>query len=104
MHVFTRSLVMFVCFICMSAMLAFAQTEPTRSPGNVIDDNVIAAKIKSALIADAEVKGTQIGIEVFKGRVQLSGFVDNTGNAQKAVSIARSVEGVTEVRNSIQVK
>lgn len=104
MHVFTRSIVMLICFVCMSAMLASAQTQPTRTPGQVLDDNVIAAKIKSALIVDAEVKGTQIGIEVFQGRVQLSGFVDNAVNAQKAVSIARSVEGVTEVRNSIQVK
>jgi osmotically-inducible protein OsmY len=88
----------------MSAMLASAQTEQTRSPGQALDDNVIAAKIKSTLIADPEVKGTQIGIEVFQGRVQLSGFVDNASNAQKAVSIARSVEGVVEVRNSIQVK
>lgn len=104
MHVFTRSIIMLICFICMIAMLASAQTQPTRSPGQVVDDNVVAAKIKSALIADAEVKGTQIGIEVFKGQVQLSGFVDSAGDAQKAASIARSVEGVIEVRNSIQVK
>jgi osmotically-inducible protein OsmY len=36
--------------------------------------------------------------------VQLSGFVDNANQAQKAVQIARGVEGVKEVRNSMIVK
>jgi len=104
MHVFTRSAIMLVCFVCMITLLASAQDRTTRSPGQLIDDGVIATKVKGALIADPEVKGTQIGVEVFKGKVQLSGFVDNSVYAQKAASIARSVEGVVEVRNSIQVK
>jgi osmotically-inducible protein OsmY len=57
-----------------------------------------------ALYADEAVKGSQIEVEVFKGIVQLSGFVDNAAQAQKAVQIARSTDGVKEVRNSMVVK
>jgi osmotically-inducible protein OsmY len=86
------------------ATLGCAGDRTSKSTGQVVDDNVIAAKVKSALVADPDVKGTQVNVDVFKGAVQLSGFVDNTAQAQKAVSIARSVQGVKEVRNSLTVK
>ena len=72
--------------------------------GEFIDDSVITAKVKSSLYADPEVKGSEIQVETFKGEVQLSGFVAEAGDAQKAVQIARGVKGVTAVRNDIRVK
>jgi osmotically-inducible protein OsmY len=85
-------------------MLGCAGDRTTKSTGQVVDDNAIAAKVKSGLIADPQVKGMSVNVDVFKGVVQLSGFVDNPATAQKAVSIARSVEGVKEVRNNLTVK
>lgn len=99
-----RYVSLIVCLVTAVALSACAADRASRSTGQVLDDHAIAAKVKTALIADPEVKGTQVGIEVHKGVVQLSGFVDNTANAQKAASIARSVDGVKEVRNSLQVK
>lgn len=72
--------------------------------GEYTDDHVIAAKVKSALIADPDVKGTQVDVEVFKGVVQLSGFVNNANQVRKAATIASNVGGVTEVRNTLQVR
>jgi hyperosmotically inducible protein len=60
--------------------------------------------VKSALIADLDVKGTQVKVEVNRGIVQLSGFVDSAAQAQRAVTVARNVQGVSEVRNSLIVK
>jgi osmotically-inducible protein OsmY len=85
-------------------MAACAGDRMNRSAGEAVDDSALATKVKSALIADPVVKGTQVEVEVFKGVVQLSGFVDSTANAQKAVNIARNVQGVKEVRNSMIVK
>jgi osmotically-inducible protein OsmY len=93
-----------VCLVLTVAILGCAGDRTSKSTGQVIDDNAIAAKVKTALIADPDVKGTQVEVEVFKGTVQLSGFVDNAAHAQKAVTIARNVEGVKEVRNSLIVK
>jgi osmotically-inducible protein OsmY len=93
-----------VCLIVIAALLGCAGDRTRKSTGQAIDDGAIAAKVKSALIADPEVKGTQVQVEVYKGVVQLSGFVDSPVNAQRAVTIARNVPGVAEVRNSLIVK
>jgi osmotically-inducible protein OsmY len=88
----------------MAIMLGCAGDRTTRSTGQAIDDSAITTKVKSALIADPEVKGTQMQVEVYRGVVQLSGFVDRLADAQRAVAVARNVEGVKEVRNNLIVK
>ena len=92
------------CLIVMVVMLGCAGDRTTRSTGQYIDDSALTTKVKSALVADPEVKGTQMQIEVHKGVVQLSGFVDKPADAQRAVTVARGVEGVKEVRNNLIVK
>jgi len=99
-----RYISVMVCLILTAALLGCAGDRTHRSTGQTVDDNAIAAKVKSALIADPEVQGTQVQVEVFKGRVQLSGFVDSAADAQRAITIARNVQGVTEVHNSLIVK
>jgi len=50
------------------------------------------------------VKAREVNVETFKGDVQLSGFVADARDAQRAVEIARGVKGVTAVKNDIRVK
>jgi osmotically-inducible protein OsmY len=45
-----------------------------------------------------------VQVETFKGTVQLSGFVGSERERQRAAELARSVEGVKEVRNDLQLK
>jgi hyperosmotically inducible protein len=92
------------CLIVMAVMLGCAGDRTTRSTGQVIDDGALTTKVKSALVADPGVKGTQVQVEVYRGVVQLSGFVDRPADAQRAVAVARNVEGVKEVRNNLIVK
>lgn len=92
------------CLIVMAIMLGCAGDRTTRSTGQAIDDSAITTKVKSALIADPEVKGTQMQVEVYRGVVQLSGFVDRPADAQRAVAVAQSVGGVKEVQNNLRVK
>jgi osmotically-inducible protein OsmY len=93
-----------VCLVGIMAVLGCAGDRTSRSTGQAVDDSVLANKVKVALYADKTVPGTQIEVEVFKGVVQLSGFVDSATQAQKAVQIARGIDGVREVRNSMIVK
>lgn len=95
---------MVMSFVLFIALLGCAGDRTKRSTGEYADDNVIAAKVKSALIADPDVKGTQVDVEVFKGVVQLSGFVNDAVQVRKATTIASNVGGVTEVRNTLQVR
>ena len=100
----TRLMSLVVCLILSVAILGCAGDRTTRSTGQAVDDSAVANKIKMALYADKDVSGTQIEVEVFKGIVQLSGFVDSAAQAQKAVQIAQNTNGVKEVRNSMVVK
>jgi osmotically-inducible protein OsmY len=93
-----------LCLILVVGFLGCAGSRTRTSTGEYIDDSVISAKVKTALHADEEVSGFQVNVETFKGVVQLSGFVDTAVQAQKAVQIARTVQGVQEVRNNITVK
>lgn len=46
----------------------------------------------------------EINVETFKGVVQLSGFVNSQADIGKAVSLARSVNGATAVKNDLRLK
>ena len=74
------------------------------SAGRVIDDSVITGKVKSALIADPATKAYQIDVVTYQGTVQLSGFVDNSDARSRAAEVAKSVGGVRDVKNSLQVR
>jgi hyperosmotically inducible protein len=74
------------------------------SAGTVIDDSVITTKVKTALLADSDVKGTDISVETKKGEVLLSGFVGNQSQVDKALKVANSVDGVKSVNNKMTVK
>ena len=78
---------------------------PTReSTGEYLDDAAITTKVKAAFAADPTVKATEINVETYKGNVQLSGFVAQPQDAQRAAELARGVKGVTSVKNDIRVK
>src|SRR5688572_12119146 len=72
--------------------------------GRAIDDSVITGKVKSALIADAVTKAHQINVETRHGEVLLSGFVDSKEARSRAVELARTVEGVRSVKNSLELR
>lgn len=94
----------FLTAILMLALIACAPTAKREGTGEYIDDTVITAKVKAALVNDPDLKATEINVETFKGTVQLSGFVSSRGDIDKAVAVARNIKGVAAVRNSMLVK
>jgi hyperosmotically inducible protein len=72
--------------------------------GEFVDDSVITTKVKAGILNATALKSGEINVETFKGVVQLSGFVNSQADASKAVEIARGVQGVTSVKNDMQVK
>ena len=72
--------------------------------GTDIDDTVVTTKVKSALLADTEVKSFDFKVETRKGAVQLSGFVDNQAQIDRAIATTRAVEGVKDIENAITLK
>jgi hyperosmotically inducible protein len=74
-----------------------------RSTGEYIDDNSIKARVNDALGNNPDYKFEGVSTLVFKGTVQLNGFVDMSDQKSKAVDIAKGVEGVRKVVNNISV-
>jgi osmotically-inducible protein OsmY len=74
------------------------------STGEHLDDSVITTKVKASILGDSKLKMLQIGVETFRGVVQLSGFVNTSEAATRAVDLARRVRGVKQVNNSLIVK
>jgi osmotically-inducible protein OsmY len=88
----------------VTLLVGCASTQQQESTGQYIDDSAITTKVKAAIFDDPALKVLQINVESFKGVVQLSGFVDSLQTSAKAVEVARSVEGVKAVKNSLIVK
>jgi hyperosmotically inducible protein len=83
---------------------ACSSTATQRSTGEYTDDAAVTARVKLALINDPEVKAGEIQVATFRNVVQLSGFAESRALINRAVQVTRSVEGVKEVRNDIQVR
>ena len=93
-----------VAVIMAMAISACAPTKTSEGTGGYIDDTVITTKVKSALLAAKDIKSTQISVETFKGRVQLSGFVSSRHDADRAVEVTRTVPGVKSVSNQMLIR
>lgn len=71
--------------------------------GQYVDDTTLTAKVKAALLADDEVKGLAISVETSGGTVQLTGTAKSDSERQKAEQLAKNIQGVTAVQNSIAI-
>ena len=91
---------------CMAgAVVVGCSSTPTQeSAGQSVDDGVVTAKVKAALVADPVTKAHQINVETFKGTVQLSGFVETDEARTRALQLARDVEGVRKVKDAMEVR
>ena len=71
--------------------------------GQYIDDSTIATKTKTALLEDDTAPGTALNVEVYKGVVQLSGFVGSEAEEAAALAVASKIEGAKQVKDAIVV-
>ncbi|MGL6040157.1 MAG: BON domain-containing protein [Deefgea sp.] len=93
----------FVAFALLTAV-GCASTSKQEGTGEYIDDSLITAKVKAAILDEPTLKVAEINVETFKGTVQLSGFVSSDAASKKAVQITQGVKGVNKVKNDMRVK
>lgn len=72
--------------------------------GTKIDDASVTGRVKTALLADPDIKSFDISVVTFKGEVQLTGFVNNQAQIDQAKKIASAAEGASSVKNELMVK
>lgn len=93
-----------VLLVTSLAFTGCASTARSAGTGEYMDDTMITTKVKAAVFNDASLKSAEINVETFKGRVQLSGFVNSQADINRAVSLARDVDGVKSVINDMKLK
>lgn len=81
-----------------------APGEPSRTVGQTVDDATITSKVKAALLQADEVKGTDINVDTMGGTVTLKGAVESQPQIDRAVTIAKGIEGVRDVKNTLMVR
>lgn len=113
----TNYIVKYVVLICLSiglggcwlaaagagAEVGYVAAQEDRTAGETIDDQRITASVKTKLLADPEVSGLDINVDTFKGTVTLKGAVDHQGEADEAMQLAQSVNGVQKVQSKLVV-
>ena len=76
----------------------------TTTVGNKIDDAAVTGRVKTALLADKDIKSFDISVLTFKGEVQLTGFVNNQDQIDMATKLASAAEGASSVKNELMIK
>ena len=75
-----------------------------QSSGEYTDDRALSTQVQKVLDEDTQFKYSGVNVAAFKGVVQLSGFVNQSAQKNRAGELARNAKGVTEVQNNITVK
>ena len=102
----------FVPLFCSGCLLAAAGVgaeagyvlmQDDRTPSETVRDQALVTQVKTKLLADKEVSGLNINVDSFKGMITLKGVVDSQLEVDKAIMLARSVNGVSEVTSKLFV-
>ena len=67
------------------------------------DDPTITTRVKTALLNEPGISST-IDVQTFQGVVTLSGKVKSKDEESKAISVARTVRGVTDVKSKLDIQ
>jgi hyperosmotically inducible protein len=91
----------------MSASASNALSGASQALGKAaekLDNGALSAKVKTALLAAADVKALQIDVDSKDGVVTLNGTQETAVSADRAAAVARGTDGVTSVENKLTVK
>ena len=70
----------------------------------VISDDMIYDNVRIKLASDTIVKGGALNVDVKQGVVTLGGMVENTRQKDRAAKLTKSVKGVKQVINNLNLK
>ena len=99
-----RTLLTSVVVIGLLGAAGCAVTDRQSTVGQYVDDATITTRVKTRMAEDPQVSAMRISVETLNGTVQLSGFAANDTEKARAAQLARSVPGVKDVRNNINIR
>jgi hyperosmotically inducible periplasmic protein len=98
-----RAVLSFVLASSMLTPVAVATIACGKTVGETIDDATITTRVKTALLNDPDVGGLRIDVDTTMGVVTLNGVVKNKDEEARAIAVARKINGVKDVRSTLQV-
>jgi hypothetical protein len=99
-----KTLTAFAATLALMATFGCASMRTHEATGQYVEDSVVTAKVKVAVLGEPGLKVSEINVETFKGVVQLSGFVSSRDDIKSAIRVASAVDGVKTVENDMQLK
>jgi osmotically-inducible protein OsmY len=93
-----------VILLLATNLVACSSTPHRESTGEFFDSSLITAKVKARLINDEITGGFRIKVSTYKGVVRLKGYVNSEYEKKHAALIARSVDGVKNIENTLVVR
>ncbi|WP_298430834.1 BON domain-containing protein [Ottowia sp.] len=75
-----------------------------QSAGSYVDDAAITTAVKAKFVEDKTVDAGAINVQTLNGEVSLAGFAKSAEEKAKAEQLARGVNGVRSVRNSLLIR
>ena len=89
--------------LAASISMLIACASSGRVISNTVDDASITAQVKTALLNDQQVNATKIDISTSNGVVTMSGTVRSQPEQERAIQLARRVNGVKDVKANLTI-
>jgi hyperosmotically inducible protein len=99
-HLFRSMLVL----VMVVAVTAGCTAMTGKSASQNVDDATITAAVKTKLAGEKPATLTKVDVDTNKGTVYLTGNVENPTIKARATELARSVSGVRDVVNNLQIQ
>lgn len=90
--------------VILPLALAGCATDTKKQAVEYFDDTTITTKVKTKLFDDPQTSGFAISVKTYQGTVQLSGFVNDEKEKNRAEELAKTVPGVKTVKNDLIIK
>lgn len=81
----------------------YIASQDDRTAKETVNDQFLVSTIKTKLIAASNVPGMDINVDSFKGNITLRGALERQEQVDKALEIARNVDGVKSVESKLVV-
>ena len=93
----------FLLAVTLATTAGCAATPTRESTGQFLDDSVVTAKVKAAILDQPTLKTLEIKVTTVRGTVYLHGIVARQATIDEASRVARSVAGVKSVKNEMRL-
>jgi hyperosmotically inducible periplasmic protein len=90
--------------LALALVLNGCQAVTGETLGQNVDDTTITTTVKTKLAGEKGSSLTRVSVDTNRGVVQLTGVVTSAADRTKAEQVARSVGGVKNVVNNLQIQ